>query len=91
MGHAPKEKRQTEIDILAERDKNTVLFDECKWTNEKVGLGVLEALIKRSSLFPYQMFITISLLKPDFQKDVPVGQMRLGMLQVSYEEFVTEM
>ena len=39
-----KEKRQAEIDILAEQDKNTALFGECKWTNEKVDLGVLETL-----------------------------------------------
>ena len=39
-GNDPKEKRQAEIDILAEQDKNTALFGECKWTNEKVDLGV---------------------------------------------------
>ena len=32
-GNDPKEKRQAEIDILAEQDKNTALFGECKWTN----------------------------------------------------------
>ena len=53
-GNDPKEKRQAEIDILAEQDKNTALFGECKWTNEKVDLGVLETLIKRSELFPYK-------------------------------------
>ena len=40
--------------ILAEQDKNTALFGKCKWTNEKVDLGVLETLIKRSELFPYK-------------------------------------
>ena len=29
------------------------MFGECKWTNEKVDLGVLETLIKRSNLFSY--------------------------------------
>ncbi len=53
-GNDPTEKRQTEIDILAQQDKNTALFCECKWTNEKVDLGVLETLIKRSCLFPYK-------------------------------------
>ena len=38
---------------MAEQDKNTALFGECKWTNEKVDTGVLETLIKRSQLFPY--------------------------------------
>ena len=53
-GNDPKEKCQTEIDIMGERDKNTALFAECKWTNEKVDLGVLETLVKRSNLFSYK-------------------------------------
>ena len=53
-GNNPKEKRQEEIDIMGERDKNTALFAECKWTNEKVDLGVLETLVKRSELFHYK-------------------------------------
>ena len=53
-GNDPKEKCQTEIDIMGEQDKNTALFAECKWTNEKVDLGVLETLVKRSNLFSYK-------------------------------------
>lgn len=53
-GNDPKERRQAEIDILAEQDKTTALFGECKWTNEKVDLGVLETLVKRSELFSYR-------------------------------------
>ncbi len=53
-GNDPKEKSQTEIDIMGEQDKNTALFAECKWTNEKVDLGVLETLVKRSNLFSYK-------------------------------------
>lgn len=52
-GTDPVEKKQTEIDIMGEQDKNTALFAECKWTNEKVGRSVLETLIKRSRLFHY--------------------------------------
>lgn len=52
-GNDPIEKKQTEIDIMGEQDKQTALFGECKWTNEKVDLGVLETLIKRSNLFSY--------------------------------------
>ena len=39
---------------MGEQDKDTALFAECKWTNEKVDLGVLETLIERSNLFAYQ-------------------------------------
>ena len=53
-GNDPKEKSQTEIDIMGEQDKNTALFAECKWTNEKVDLGILETLVKRSNLFSYK-------------------------------------
>ena len=44
---------QTEIDIIVEQDRNTALFGECKWTNEKVDVGVLETLVKRSQMFHY--------------------------------------
>ncbi len=53
-GNNPKEKHQEEIDIMGEQDQNLALFGECKWTNEKVDLGVLETLIKRSKLFSYK-------------------------------------
>ena len=53
-GSDPVEKRQTEIDILAEQDKHTALLGECKWTNEKVDLGVWETPKKRSERCPYQ-------------------------------------
>lgn len=53
-GNDPIEKCQTEIDIMGEQDKNTALFAECKWTNEKVNQSVLETLVKRSKLFPYK-------------------------------------
>ena len=52
-GNDPIEKSQAEIDILGEQNKSTALFGECKWTNEKVDLGVLETLIRRSHLFSY--------------------------------------
>lgn len=53
-GTNPMEKKQIEIDIMGEQDKDNTLFCECKWTNEKADLGVLETLVKRSSLFPYK-------------------------------------
>ena len=52
-GANPKTRKQEEIDIVGVADKNTALFAECKWTNEKVDRGVLEKLIERSELFPH--------------------------------------
>jgi len=67
-GNDPVEKSQAEIDILAEQDKNTALFGECKWTNEKVDLGVLETLVKRSELFSYKKVHYYLFAKSGFTK-----------------------
>ena len=53
-GTNKKTRQQEEIDIMGVQDKTTVLFGECKWTNEKVDLAVLEKLIERSELFNYK-------------------------------------
>ena len=53
-GNDPIHKCQAEIDIMGEQDKNTALFAECKWTNEKVDRGVLETLVEKSNLFSYK-------------------------------------
>lgn len=52
-GGNPKTRQQEEIDIMGIADKQTALFAECKWTQKKVDLGVLETLIARSELFAY--------------------------------------
>ena len=53
-GANPKTRKQEEVDIVGVADKNTALFAECKWTNEKVDVNVLEKLIERSELFPHK-------------------------------------
>ncbi len=65
-GNDPIEKCQTEIDIMGEQDKNTALFAECKWTNEKVNQSVLETLVKRSKLFSYKYIHLYLFSKSDF-------------------------
>ena len=50
-GTDPRTRSQTEIDIIGKSDTDDYLFGECKWTNEKVDLAVLETLISRSELF----------------------------------------
>ncbi len=52
-GTNPKTKSQEEIDIMG-TDKDSALFAECKWTNEKVDTGVLDTLVKRSELFNFK-------------------------------------
>lgn len=52
-GNDPIRRQEAEIDILAVPDEDAALFAECKWTNEKVDVGVLDTLIQRSELFHY--------------------------------------
>ena len=66
-GTNAKTKRQEEIDIMG-ADKNTALFAECKWTNEKVDLGVLETLIERSEMFNYKTKYFYLFAKTGFTK-----------------------
>lgn len=67
-GNDPKQKSQTEIDIMGEADKNTALFGECKWTNEKVDVGVLDLLVERSKLFHYKKVHYYLFAKSGFTK-----------------------
>ena len=36
---------------MAESDKENVIFGECKWTNTKADVGVLDTLVSRGALF----------------------------------------
>lgn len=53
-GNDPIRKSQAEVDIMGEQDRESALFAECKWRNEKVDSDVLETLIGRSELFRYK-------------------------------------
>jgi len=51
-GNNKKKKTECEIDIIAD-NKDDAIFAECKWTNERVGVDILNMLIERSELFHY--------------------------------------
>lgn len=88
-GNDPTEKKQMEIDIMGEQDKDTALFAECKWTNEKVDLGVLETLIKRSKLFSYTNVHYYLFSKSGFTKGCIEKAEEMGnVCLVSYGEIV---
>ena len=53
-GTDPSTRSQAEIDIMGEKDKDEALFGECKWTNEKVEVNILEKLESRSRMFRYR-------------------------------------
>ena len=90
-GTNKKTRQQEEIDIMGVQDKNTALFGECKWTNEKVDLAVLEKLIERSELFNYKnkhfyLFAKSGFTKECISKAEEMGNVRL----VEYSEMLKE-
>lgn len=88
-GNDPVAKSQVEIDIVAEQDKHTALFGECKWTNEKVDLGVLETLVKRSKLFSYKNVHYYLFSKSGFTKGCVERASEMGdVTLVSYKDIV---
>ena len=90
-GTDPYEKKQTEIDIMGEQDKNTALFAECKWTNEKVDIGVLEKLQKRSRLFSYYNITLYLFAKNGFTKGCIDKAGTLGnVVLVTYSDILNE-
>lgn len=91
-GNNPMTRSQTEIDIMGEQDKNTALFGECKWTNEKVDLGVLETLVQRSKLFPYQRVHLYLFSKSGFTKGCLDKANELGSVTlVTYQDILRAM
>ena len=88
-GNDPVEKKKTEIDIMGEQDKNTALFCECKWTNEKVDLGILETLIKRSKLFTYTDVHYYLFAKSGFTKGcIDKAEEMSNVSLISYSEII---
>ncbi|WP_455617892.1 ATP-binding protein [Eisenbergiella sp.] len=88
-GNDPSARSQTEIDIMGEQDKDTALFGECKWTNEKVDTGVLETLMKRSQLFPYKNVRLYLFAKNGFTKGCIETADRLGNVAlVTYSDIL---
>ena len=88
-GNDPINKCQAEIDIMGEQDRDTALFAECKWTNEKVGPSVLETLISRSELFAYTKKHYFLFGKSGFTKGCAEKARELGNVSlVSYSDTV---
>ncbi len=88
-GNDSRTRSQTEIDIMGEQDKYTALFAECKWTNEKVDLGVLETLLARSQLFQYQKVQLYLFAKSGFTKGCVEKAQELDCVTlVTYEDIL---
>ncbi|MBD5513694.1 MAG: ATP-binding protein [Lachnospiraceae bacterium] len=90
-GTNPATRKQTEIDIMGEQDKNTVLFGECKWTNEKVDAGVLETLVRRSQMFHYDTMWLYLFAKNGFTKGCVDAADKMGNVKlVVYRDILEE-
>lgn len=88
-GTNSKTRQQVEIDIMGTADKNKALFGECKWTNEKVDLGVLDVLVEKSKLFNYQNKYYYLFAKTGFTKGCREKADEMGnVVLVSYEEML---
>lgn len=88
-GNDPTTRSQTEIDIMGEQDKNSAVFGECKWTNEKVDLGVLETLVHRSELFAYKKTHLYLFSKSGFTKGCVDRANELGNVSlVTYQDIL---
>ena len=91
-GNNPATRSQTEIDIMGEQDKKTALFGECKWTNEKVDLGVLKTLVQRSRLFSYKKVQLYLFSKSGFTKGCLKRAEELGNVTlVTYADILQAM
>lgn len=91
-GTNQKTRQQVEIDIMGTADKNTALFGECKWTNKKVDLGVLEGLVDKSKLFHYQnkhyyLFGKTGFTRGCMDKANEMGNVTLVSYRDLFEEF----
>ena len=91
-GNDPRTRSQTEIDIMGEQDKNSALFAECKWTNEKIDLSVLETLVQRSELFAYKNVHLFLFAKSGFTKGCIDKAAELGNVSlVTYADILKSM
>lgn len=90
-GNNPVEKKQVEINIAAEQDKDTALFGECKWRNEKLDTEVLDALILKSELFPYKNKFYYLFSKSGFTKGCEEKAKKLGnVLLVNFKNIMND-
>lgn len=88
-GADPETRQQVEIDIMGIEDKETALFGECKWRNEKTDLQVLEKLIAHSKLFPYKKKHFYLFSKSGFTKGCLERAEEMGNVTlVTYEEML---
>ena len=74
---------------MGEQDKDSALFGECKWTNEKVDVGILEKLIGQSQLFHYTKVYFYLFAKRGFTKGCINMADKMGNVKlVTYDDIL---
>ena len=74
---------------MGEQDRESALFGECKWRNEKVDLDILETLIERSKLFSYKKVHYYLFSKSGFTEGCIGKAKELGSVSlVSYRDII---
>lgn len=90
-GNDAKNKCETEIDIMGTDGTDSAIFCECKWTNEKVDVGVLDTLIHRSQLFHYKNIQLYIFSKNGFTKGCLESANAIGNVKlVTYNEIIQQ-
>ncbi len=88
-GTNPETKKQEEVNIIGEEDKDTALLCECKWTNEETDAVVLEKLSDRTRLFNYKNKHLMLFAKKGFTKRCENKAAEMGNVSlVTYEEIL---
>ena len=77
---------------MGEQDRESALFAECKWKNEKVDFDILETLMNRSKLFHYKRVYYYLFSKSGFTKRCIERAKDIGtVILVSYEDIINTM
>jgi AAA+ ATPase superfamily predicted ATPase len=88
-GNDPKNKRETEIDIMGTEDETSALFCECRWINEKVDTSILDTLVERSKLFHYTNVHLYVFAKTGFTKGCKDKAKKLNnVVLVTFDEMI---
>lgn len=87
-GTDQRTKAQEEIDIMG-ANKDAALFAECKWTNKKIDLNILETLVGRSNIFKYKKKYYYLFAKEGFTKGCIDKAKEMGNVTlVSYKDIL---
>lgn len=87
-GNDPNNKCEAEIDIMAYKNEN-VIFAECKWTNEKIDLSILNHLIEKSKIFKYDNNYFYLFSKLGFKKSViDIAEKNKNIKLISFSEML---